>query len=149
MLLRPDGISKDNFLSLEEEAEHLFDPLYRLAIKLQDRHANLVNSYAFLPIAAEIYMCHPKTDPAKGANTESERCRRSERWPADFAHWLEREGGADMPIQADPSVLWTIFKRDFDKRAGKVFLLIAGLTDEKPMCTAKWDMLNQKVFRSS
>ena len=30
-----------------------------------------------------------------------------------------------MPIQADPSILWTIFKRDFDKRAGKVFIAMS------------------------
>jgi len=30
-----------------------------------------------------------------------------------------------MPLPADPSILWTIFKRDFDKRAGKVFIAIS------------------------
>ncbi len=30
-----------------------------------------------------------------------------------------------MPLPADPSILWTIFKRHFEKRAGKVFIAMS------------------------
>jgi nucleoside 2-deoxyribosyltransferase len=84
-----------------------------------------VHSYAFLPIAAEVYTRHSKADSAKGANTEAERLRRAERWLRDFARWFDRIGGTDMPMPADPSILWTVFKQDFDKRAGQVFIAMS------------------------
>ncbi|MGB8063104.1 MAG: hypothetical protein WCF26_14505 [Candidatus Sulfotelmatobacter sp.] len=62
---------------------------------------------------------------SKGANTEKERVRRSARWLRDFARWFDRVGGSDFPAPADPSVLWTIFKRDFDKKAGQVFIAMS------------------------
>lgn len=44
-----------------------------------------MNSYAFLPIAAEVYCLQSKVDPAKGANTDAQRIPRAERWLRDFA----------------------------------------------------------------
>jgi nucleoside 2-deoxyribosyltransferase len=110
---------------METEAEKLFGPLYELAVKLRDQHGNFVHSYAFLPVAAEVYTRHSRVDAAKGANTESERISRAERWLRDFARWFDRIGGADLPIPADPSILWTVFKTDFDKRAGQVFIAMS------------------------
>lgn len=125
VLLRPGGISKATQQEMEADAKHLFGPLYELAARLRDHHERFVHSFAFFPIAAEVYARHTSVDPAKGANTEPERLRRAEQWLGDFARWFDRVGGADMPLPADPSILWTIFKRDFDKRAGKVFIAMS------------------------
>lgn len=125
VLLRPGGISKATQEVLEKEAGQLFSPICELAIRLRDEHEKFVHSYAFLPIAAEVYARHSMVKPAKGANTETERLRRAEHWLHDFGRWFDRVGGTEMPIPADPSVLWTVFKRDFDKRAGKVFIAMS------------------------
>jgi len=132
VLLRPGGISKETHDKMETEAGHLFGLLYDLAIQLRDKHEKFVYSYAFLPVAAEVYAHHSKIDPAKGANTGTERLRRAERWLNDFAGWFESIGGSDMPLPTDPSILWTIFKRDFDKRAGKVFIAMS-FSDERTL----------------
>ena len=110
---------------METEAGKIFGPLYELAVQLRDPYQKFVNSYAFLPIAAEVYARHSMVEPAKGANTEEERIRRAGRWLRDFASWFDRVGGADLPTPTDPSVLWTVFKRDFDKRAGQVFIAMS------------------------
>jgi hypothetical protein len=125
VLLRPGGISRVTQAEMEHDAGQLFGPLYELAIRLRDNHEQLVHSYSFLPIAAEVYARHSKVDASRGANTEAERLRRAERWLRDFARWFERIGGAEMPVPADPSILWTVFKRDFDKKAGKVFIAMS------------------------
>jgi hypothetical protein len=75
VLLRPGGISKATQEQMETEAKRLFDPLYDLAVRLRDQHEKFVHSYAFLPIATEVYARHSKVDAAKGANTEAERLR--------------------------------------------------------------------------
>ena len=106
-------------------ARHFSTPCTIWLVRLRDQHEKFVHSYAFLPIAAEVYTRHSKVDSAKGANTEAERLRRAERWLRDFARWFDRVGGADMPLPTDPSILWTVFKRDFDKRAGRVFIAIS------------------------
>jgi hypothetical protein len=125
VLLRPEGISKSTRQDMEAEAGQLFDPLYDLAVRLRDHHEKFVHSYAFLPIAAEVYARYSKVDSAKGANTEKERLRRAERWLRDFSRWFDRVGAADLPSPADPSILWTVFKRDFDKRGGQVFIAMS------------------------
>ena len=43
----------------------------------------------------------------------------------EFARWLEQLGGTDLPIPPDPTVLWAIFKRDYERRAGAVFLALS------------------------
>jgi nucleoside 2-deoxyribosyltransferase len=110
---------------MESDAGKIFGPLYELAVQLRDQHETFVHSYAFLPIAAEVYARHSKVEPARGANTEQERTRRALRWLRDFARWFDRVGGADLPLPADPSILWTVFKRDYDKRAGQVFIAMS------------------------
>lgn len=125
VLLRPGGLSKATATEMETEAGKIFGPLYELAVQLRDPYQKFVNSYAFLPIAAEVYARHSMVEPAKGANTEEERIRRAGRWLRDFASWFDRVGGADLPTPTDPSVLWTVFKRDFDKRAGQVFIAMS------------------------
>lgn len=125
VLLRPGGISKATQESLEKEAGQLFSPICELAIRLRDEYEKFVHSYAFLPIAAEVYARHSMVKPAKGANTEEERLRRAARWLRDFGRWFDRIGGTEIPMPADPSILWTVFKRDFDKRAGKVFIAMS------------------------
>jgi hypothetical protein len=136
VLLRPGGISKTTQQDLETEAGQLFGPLYDLAVKLRDPHDEFVHSYAFFPIAAEVYAHYTKVEPAKGANMETERLRCAERWLRDFARWFDGIGGADMPLPADPSVHWTIFKRDFDKRAGKVFIAMSFSNEQSPQDVA-------------
>ena len=79
VLLRPGGISKLTQEEMETEAGHLFGPLYDLAARLRDQHEHFVHSYAFLPVATEVYARHSKVDIAKRANTEAERIRRAER----------------------------------------------------------------------
>ena len=137
VLLRPGGISKTTQQDLETEAKRLFDPLYDLTVRLCDCHDEFVHSYAFLPIAAEVYARHTRVEPAKGANTETERLRRAERWLRDFALWFDAIGGANMPFPTDPSILWTIFKRDFDKRAGKVFIAMSFSNEQDLQDVAK------------
>jgi nucleoside 2-deoxyribosyltransferase len=125
VLLRPDGLSKTTAKEMESDASNMFGPLYDLAVQLRDQHEKFVHSYAFLPIAAEVYARHSTVEPAKGANTEQERIRRAVRWLRDFARWFDRVGGAELPVPADPSVLWFVFKRDFDRRAGQVFIAMS------------------------
>jgi len=125
VLLRPNGIAKETSAQMEADAAKIFSPLCELAMQLRGQHANFVHSYAFLPIAAEVYARHSTVETAKGANTEPERIRRSARWLGDFARWFERIGGTDLPSLTDPSILWTVFKRDFDKRAGQVFIAMS------------------------
>ncbi len=124
-MLRPGGIAKAKQEEMETEAGQLFDPLYELAIALRPQHERFVHSYAFLPVATEIYTRHSKVDPAKGANTEAERLCRAERWLRDFAQWFDRVGAADLPIPTDPCILWNVFKCDFDKRMGQVFIAMS------------------------
>jgi len=138
VLLRPDGISKSTQKVLEKEAGQLFGPLCELAIRLRGEHESFVHSSAFLPVAAEVYARHSKEeDPANGNNTAPERLRRAERWLRDFARWFDRVGGADLPMPADPSILWTVFKRDFDKRAGRVFIAMSFREDKTLQEVAK------------
>jgi hypothetical protein len=125
VLLRPDGLSKATAAEMETGASKMFDPLYDLAVQLRDQHEKFVHSYFFLPIAAEVYTRHSTVEPARGANTEPERIRRAARWLRDFARWFDRVGGSDLPLPADPSILWTVFKRDFDKRPGQVFIAMS------------------------
>jgi nucleoside 2-deoxyribosyltransferase len=125
VLLRPGGLTKGSANEMESDAGKIFGPLYELAVQLRDQHETFVHSYAFLPIAAEVYARHSKVEPARGANTEQERTRRALRWLRDFARWFDRVGGADLPLPADPSILWTVFKRDYDKRAGQVFIAMS------------------------
>jgi nucleoside 2-deoxyribosyltransferase len=125
VLLRPDGISKAKQQDMENEAEQLFGPLYQLAIRLRDQHDKFVHSFAFLPVAAEVYTRHSRVDSAKGANTQVERLWRAERWLFEFARWFDRVGGMELPLPADPTVLWTVFKREYDRRAGQVFVAMS------------------------
>lgn len=132
VLLRPGGISKESEEVMESQAADLFGPVYDLAVRLRDDHEEFVQSQAFLPVAAEVYARYSKADPAVGANTGAERLRRAERWLRDFARWFERVGGTALPMPADPSLLWTIFKTDFDRRAGKVFIAMS-FSDERAL----------------
>lgn len=125
VLLRPGGIPKTTQKDLEREAGQLFSPLYELVIRLRDDHERFVYSYSFLPIAVEVYARHSKVKPAKGANMEAERLRRTEGWLRNFARWFDRVGAADLPMPADPSVLWSVFKGDFDQKAGQVFIAMS------------------------
>ena len=125
VLLRPGGLSKATAEEMESDAVKIFDPLYDLAVQLREQHESFVHSYAFLPIAAEVYARHSTVEPTKGENTEQERIRRAARWLRDFARWFDRVGGTDLPVPADPSTLWSVFKRDYDKRAGEVFIAMS------------------------
>jgi len=124
VLLR-SGLSRGTANEMEAEAGKIFGPLYELAVQLREQHEAFVHSYAFLPIAAEVYAEHSKVEPGRGANTEQERLRRAARWLRYFGRWFDRVGAAELPVPADPSVLWAVFKRDFDKRAGQVFIAMS------------------------
>jgi len=80
VLLRPGGLSNAKASEMESDAQKMFGPLYELAIKLRDDHEEFVHSYAFLPVAAEVYARHSLVESADGANTEEERIRRASRW---------------------------------------------------------------------
>jgi hypothetical protein len=125
VMLRPGGISKTTQKEMETEAGHTFGPLYELAVTLRAQNEKFVHSHAFLPIAAEVYARHSKVDSGKGVNTEAERLRRAENLLRHFGRWFDRVGAAELPMAADPFVLWTVFKRDFDKRAGQVFIAMS------------------------
>ena len=125
VLLRPGGMPKTTQQEMEREAGELFGPLCELAIRLRDQHDKFVHSYAFLTVAAEVYARHSRVDPGKGANTEAERLRRAERWLREFARWFDRVGAADLPMPADPCILWNVFKRDFERRSGQVFIAMS------------------------
>jgi len=109
VLLRPGGLSKATASEMESDGVKMFDPLYDLAVQLRDQHESFVHSYAFLPIAAEVYARHSTVEPAKGANTAPERIRRAARWLRDFARWFDRIGGSELPLPTDPSILWFVF----------------------------------------
>ena len=125
ILLRPGGISKQTQHDLETDSSRLFGPLYDLSIRLRDDYDKFVHSYAFFPVAAEVYTHNSTVSRARKANTERERLRRAERLLREFARWFDRVGGSELPLPADPSVLWNVFKREFDRRAGKVFIAMS------------------------
>lgn len=125
VLFHSGALSKDTADAMESDAGKLFGPLYELLIQLRNQHAGFVNSSVFLPIAAEVYARHSKVEVAKGANTEPERISRSARLLGEFASWFERIGGADLAVITDPIILWTVFKRDLDRRAGQVFIAMS------------------------
>ena len=49
----------------------------------------------------------------------------AERWLRDFATWFDRIDGTRLPMPSDPTLLWTVFKKDFDKRAKSVFIAMS------------------------
>jgi hypothetical protein len=129
VLLRPGGITNANLTQMDEEVRALFDPLYGLAVRLRDKHETFVLSSAFLPVAAEVYARHTLVNEP-GANSSQARCLRAERWLRDFAAWFDRIGGADLPLPADPALLWAVFKRDYEKRARSVFIAMSFRNDQ-------------------
>lgn len=125
VLLRPNGIAKTSATEMESDAEKIFGPLYELAVLLREEHEKFVHSFAYLPVAAEVYIHHTTIDGGEVDNTEPERIRRALTWLRAFAQWFDRVSGADLPVPADPCVLWTVFKRDYDKRAGQIFIAMS------------------------
>jgi len=124
VLLRPSGLNSESRETLEADGKELFDPLFELAIRMRPIHEAFVLSSAFLPVAAEIYLRYTKVENA-GANSERERLPRAERWLRDFATWFDRIDGTRLPMPSDPTLLWTVFKKDFDKRAKSVFIAMS------------------------
>jgi hypothetical protein len=129
VLLRPGGITNVNLTLMDEEVRALFDPLYELAVRLRDKHETFVLSSAFLPIAAEVYARHTLLNDL-ASNSSQARCLRAERWLRDFAAWFDRIGGTDLPLPADPSLLWAVFKRDYERRARSVFIAMSFRNDQ-------------------
>lgn len=125
VLLQPGrfgGKAKDE---IETEARKLFDRIFELAIRLREDHEKFVLSPAFLPIAAEVYS-HPwRIHKAAGVNPARYRITVVERWLRDFAKWFERIGGTEFPSISDPTILWRIFKKDFDQKARSVFIAMS------------------------
>jgi hypothetical protein len=130
VLLSPGGLVGENRVRLEAEAKALFDPLYDLATRLRDKHETFVLSSAFLPIAAEVYTRHTSIDKSSGANTRQARLLRAERWLQDFALWFGRIGGPDLPLPPDPTLLWKVFKKDYESRARSVFIAMSFRDDQ-------------------
>jgi hypothetical protein len=129
VLIRPGGITDANYTQMDEEVRALFDPLYEITVRLRNNHEAFVLSSAFLPVAAEVYARHTLlNDPT--SNSRQERCLRAERWLLDFAVRFDRICGADLPLPADPSLLWAIFKRDYEKRARWVFIAMSFRNDQ-------------------
>jgi hypothetical protein len=115
---------------LQGEGQALFDPLYDLAIRLRDQHESFVLSSAFLPIAAEVYTRHTLLEKESGTDTRQARFLRAESWLRDFARWFEQIGGVDLPLPSDPTILWTVFKRDFERKARSVFIAMSFADDQ-------------------
>ena len=125
VLLRPSQLGGKTRDEVETAAKDLFDGLFELAIRLRDGHEKFVVSPAFLPIAAEVYN-HPWRVPkAAGINPIRYRMGVVERWLRDFAKWFERVGGTELPLPSDPTILWRIFKKDFDQKARSVFFAMS------------------------
>lgn len=125
ILLRPGGLTSSGSAQLEADGKALFDPLYDLVVRLRDQHESFVLSSSFLPIAAEVYVRHTLVERGPGANTRQARLLRAERWLRDFARWFERIGGVDLPLPSDPTMLWTVFKRDYERKARSVFVAMS------------------------
>ncbi|MGE0826132.1 MAG: hypothetical protein AB7G75_30785 [Candidatus Binatia bacterium] len=130
VLLGPGGFATDNHTQLEAEAKALFDPLYDLAVRLRHQHETFVVSPAFLPIAAEVYSHHTLIERGPGANTGQVRLLRAERWLRDFALWFSRIGGMHLPLPPDPTLLWKVFKKDYEGRARSVFVAMSFREDQ-------------------
>ncbi len=130
VLLSPGGFVGHRRGQLETEAKALFDPLYDLAARLRPQHEMFVISSAFLPVAAEVYTRHTLLEKGPGANTNQARLLRAERWLQDFARWFERIGGADLPLPPDPTILWKVFKKDYERRARSVFIAMSFREDQ-------------------
>lgn len=130
VLLRPGGVTSGERAQVEVEGNALFDPLYELTVRLGDSHASFVHSPAFLPVAAEVYVRHTKVDKDVGTDTKQARLSRAERWLRDFAKWFERIGGADLQLPADPTFLWSVFKRDYNRKARSVFIAMSFEEDQ-------------------
>ena len=129
-LLSPKGVSSKNAEELESEAKALFDLLYDLAVRLRNQHESFVLSSAFLPVAAQVYLHHTQLEKGTHASARQARLLRAERWLQDFAKWFERIGGADLPLSPDPTFLWEVFKRDYDKKAKSVFIAMSFRDDQ-------------------
>lgn len=125
-LLQDNDISKDDYQKLEVDAEALLEPIYELAVSIKEQHQTFVYSECFLPVAAEVYLRHSVV--TEEDNLE-QRKRRADYWLREFARWFDRLGAADLPTQPDPVVLWSIFKRQFDQKAGQVFLAMSFRSD--------------------
>ena len=130
VLLDQENISDKDLDRLESEAQALFGPLYELAVRLRNQHEAFVLSAAFLPIAAQVYIRHTHQDKGLRANTRQARLGRAERWLQEFAQWFERIGGVGLPPSFDPTLLWEVFKRDYDKKAKSVFIAMSFRDDQ-------------------
>lgn len=130
VLLNPEGFTGSTPAQMEVEAKALFDPLYDLAVRLRSQYESFVLSSAFLPIAAEVYTRHTLVEKGPGANTGQARLLRAERWLRDFARWFERIGGTDLPLPSDPTILWRVFKRDYERRTRSVFVAMSFADDQ-------------------
>jgi hypothetical protein len=130
VLLSPGGFVGNNRTQLETDAKALFDPLYELAVRLRDRYEAFVLSSAFLPIAAEVYTQDTLVEKGHGTNTRAERLLRAEHWLRDFARWFERIGGTALPLPPDPTLLWKVFKKDYEGRARSVFIAMSFREDQ-------------------
>lgn len=130
VLLNHGELSSEKPDQLESQAKALFDPLYELAVRLRDQHEAFVMSAAFFPVAARVYLHHTRIERGSGANTRQARSLRAERWLIDFANWFQRIGGSDLPLPPDPTLLWEVFKRDYDRRAKSVFIAMSFQEDQ-------------------
>jgi len=130
VLLRSGGLSAESVTKIEAEGKTLFDALYDLAVRLRPEQESFVLSPAFLPIAAEVYARHTLLEKGPGTNTRHARLLRAERWLRDFGVWFERVGGVDLPLPADPTLLWSVFKRDYDRKARSVFIAMSFQEDK-------------------
>jgi hypothetical protein len=125
VLLCPGGLSSTNLAETEAECKALFDPIYDLAVRLRDQHESFVLSPVFLPVAAEVYIHNTIIGKGSNVNTRQARLLRAEKWLIYFAKWFERIGGSSLPLPSDPTLLWEVFKREYDKKAKSVFIAMS------------------------
>lgn len=109
----------------KKDLRSLCDPLSELASRLKAKHEKFVLCPTFLPVAAEVYAHHSRSEAKKDVEQRKERIEQCEKWLTEFAHWFQRLGLHDLGVPVDPLVLWALFKKDFDSKARSVFIAMS------------------------
>lgn len=144
-LTKPNGPFAGDSPPSKEAIKALCDPLSELAARLKREHEHFVRSPAFLPIAAEVYCNFTSDAKGPGDGSKNAKIGRAERWLLEFARWFDSLGLKDLAIPADPLVLWTLFKRDFDRKARTVFVAMS-FTSSREMDSV-WKGITEGIQR--
>jgi nucleoside 2-deoxyribosyltransferase len=110
---------------LQTAVGDLFEPLSVLAARLSSSVLAFVASPSFLPVAAEVYLRHTVGDGEDPGPNEHDRLSRAERWLREYATWYLSIGGPELPVSDDPTLYWRVFKADFERRSGEIFVAMS------------------------